>query len=307
MPRVVIVGGGIAGLAAARALARGSGEGGSSVRVTLVEAADRLGGKIFTEREDGFLVEAGADSFGTRRPRPRPPRGQGGEPAEGTLDLVEDLGLAGDLLPTPADRVLVLRRGRLEALPRGLQLVVPTDLKEVFRSRLLSLPGKLRVALELSQRPGSRKMREGDAETVASFLRRHFGDEYTDRIAAPLLAGIHSADPERLSLSAAFPMLAGLEARHGSLIRGARRAATGGPSRVTLAGGMGTLVDALAKDLEEAGVAIRTGRRVTAIEAGDGCFRLEMTGDAALIADAVVLATPPAVSASVLSGTRRTP
>ena len=292
MPRVVIVGGGIAGLAAARALAS-SRAGSSPLRVTVVEAAPYLGGKLHTERVDGFLVEAGADSFGTR----------GGRDG-GALGLVEELGLGGEVLPTPPKRVLVMGRGRLLALPRGLHLVVPTDLGEVFRSRLLSLPAKLRVAAELARRPkaGRSGAGNGDAETVAAFLRRHFGRQYTERIAAPLLAGIHSADPERLSLGAAFPMLAGLEARWGSLIRGARESVgSGGPSRVTLAGGMGSLVDALAADLRGAGVALVPGKRVRAIsrDPASGRYRVEIEGDVTALADAVVLATPPGVSAAL--------
>jgi oxygen-dependent protoporphyrinogen oxidase len=226
----------------------------------------------------------------------------------GALELVEELGLAGRIVPTPPKRVLVLRGGRLEELPRGLQLVVPTDLGEVFRSRLLSLPGKLRVAMELTRRPPRASRETGGpgegraGETVAAFLRRHFGREYTDRIAGPLLAGIHSADPERLSLRAAFPMLAGLEARWGSLVRGARRvAAGGGPSRVTLADGMGSLVDALAADLSGAGVALVTRRRVRALsrDAEGVRYRIEVDDDVTILADAVILTTPPAVSAAL--------
>lgn len=279
MSHVLVIGGGIAGLAAAHALA-------PSGRVTLVEASPRLGGKLHTERIDGFLVEAGADSFGTRR--------------AGALDLVEELGLAGDLVPTsPEGRVLVLREGRLHELPRGLHLVVPTDLGEVFRSPLLSPLGKARVAFDLARRPA--RARSTTDEAVAPFLRRHFGREYVDRIAAPLLSGIHATDPERLSLRGAFPGLAALEDRFGSLIRGARKA-PGGPSRVTLAGGMGSLVAALARRLEEAGVEIVTGRRALALRAAASGWRLEIEGGTTLQADGVVVATGPAVAAELLSG-----
>jgi len=287
MPRVVILGGGIAGLAAAHALS-------STARVTLVEASPRLGGKLHTERVDGFLVEAGADSFGTRR--------------SGALDLVEELGLAEELVPTPpGGRVLVLSGGRIEELPGGLHLVVPTDLGEVFRSPLLPLAAKLRVALELARRRprGASPRRTGD-EAVAPFLRRHFGRRYVEAIAAPLLGGIHATDPERLSLRAAFPGLAMLEERWGSLIRGAR-AAPPGPSRVTLAGGMGSLVDALARCLEQAGVEVVTGRRAVALGSAAAAgqarpgFALTLDDRTRLTADGLVLATPPAVAADLLA------
>lgn len=298
MPRIAIVGGGIAGLAAAHALVRqAEAAPAGPLEVMVLEASRRLGGKIATERLDGFLVEAGADSFSTRRP--------------GALELVEELGLGGELLALDGEggRVLVLRKGRLEELPGGLQLVVPTDLGEVFRSRLLSLPGKTRVALDLLRLPAGAAGvdPEGADEAVAPFLRRHLGAEYLDRIAGPLLAGIHATDPERLSLRSAFPQLPALAARHGSLIRGARRSPEGaGPSRVGLARGMGSLVDALARRLQEEGVELATGRPVTALDFLPGSgphprVRLTLAGGATLEADGAVLATPPGEAASLLA------
>jgi protoporphyrinogen/coproporphyrinogen III oxidase len=319
MPRIAVIGGGIAGLAAAHALVRAPAAAlPASLEIVVVEAGPRLGGKIATERAEGFLIEAGADSFSTRRPD--------------ALELVEELGLAGELLPTGGGRVLVLRDGRLEELPGALHLVVPTDLGEVFRSRLLSAPAKARVALELLRRPrwgsGRREARSGGGGAAAAggaprpagespdqaagpFLRRHFGAEYLERVAGPLLAGIHATDPELLSLAAAFPGLAATARRHGSLIRAARRrGGSGGPTRATLAGGVGTLIDALVRRLEAAGVEIATGRAVVGLEsastagpgrgAGDAGFVLTLAGGASLAADAVVLAGPPAVTGSLL-------
>lgn len=301
MPRVAIVGGGIAGLAAAHALVRspgpgrGSGTRGPEPAVTLVEAGERPGGKIATERLDGFLVEAGADSFGTRRP--------------GALELVEDLDLSGEVLPTRGGRVLVLRNGRLEELPSGLHVVVPTDLPQVLVSPLLSAKGKLRVALDLLRLPpGNGRVPPEADEAVAPFLRRHFGAQYVERVAAPLLAGIHAADPERLSLRSALGSLAMLERRHGSLVRGARRVAGGGPARVGLARGVGSLVEALAGRLEGAGVELLTGRSAVAVEPVGGgrdgsppeAFRLRLAGGDALEAEAVVLATQPGQAASLV-------
>lgn len=313
MPRVAIVGGGIAGLAAAHGLigsgrfpegvgrsAGAPGRAGSTGRadapleVTVVEAGARPGGKIATERLDGFLVEAGADSFGTRRP--------------GALELVEGLGLEGELLPVRGGRVLVLRDGRLEELPAGLHVVIPTDLSEVLASPLLSARGKLRVALDLLRLPpGNGRGVPDEDEAVAPFLRRHFGAQYVERVAAPLLAGIHAADPERLSLRSALPPLAALERRHGSLVRGARRVAGGGPSRVGLVRGVGSLVEALARRLEDEGVEIVTGRAAESVEpvAGEagarpGAFRLRLAGGDTLEAEAIVLATGPGRAASLV-------
>ncbi len=353
MPHIVVVGGGIAGLAAAWRLARdcpdGAGSrggprpgvsepGASALEVTLVEGAPRFGGKIVTERIGGFLIDGGADSFASRKPR--------------GVGLVRELGLGDSLIPTGAaspddtgsrsgvsrgDRggasVYVVRGGRLVPLPAGLSLVVPTRAGPLARSPLLSLRGKLRVGLDLVL-PGRGPVSfsgEGADESVASLIRRRFGAEYLERLAGPLLAGIHSTDPEELSVAAAFPHLARMEERHRSLLLAVRRhgyrpAARsvgsagsvgppggdrdpgGGPpapdtaaARVSLAGGMGELIDALVAALERAGVALRSGRGVQALEprpGGGWTVRLE-EGDA-LGADAVVLAAPPAAVAALV-------
>jgi oxygen-dependent protoporphyrinogen oxidase len=295
--RIAVVGGGIAGLAAAHRLVELRDRelpAGATLEVVVLEAAPGLGGKIATERIDGFLVEAGADSFSTRR--------------ADALELVEALGLSAEILAVHGrgggGRVLVLRDGRLDELPGGLHLVVPTDLGEVFRSPLLSAPAKVRVALELLRPPQRVRGPEKDQAT-GPFLRRHFGAEYVEQVAAPLLAGIHATDAERLSLAAAFPGLAATARRHGSLIRAARRrSGGGGPTRVSLAGGVGSLVDALARHLEAAGVELAAGRRAVGLgpAGGDGSagFTLTLAGGASLAADAVVLATPPGAAATLL-------
>jgi len=312
MPRIAVVGGGIAGLAAAHRLVELRDRelpAGATLEVVVLEAAPGLGGKIATERIEGFLVEAGADSFSTRR--------------TDALELVEALELGGEILPTVGGRVLVLQDGHLEELPGGLALVVPTDLGEVLRSRLLSAPAKVRVALELLRPPQRVRGPEKDQAT-APFLRRHFGAEYVERVAAPLLAGIHATDAERLSLAAAFPGLAATARRHGSLIRAARRrSGGGGPTRVSLAGGVGSLVDALVLRLEAAGVELATGRALVGLELAaplaarpaesraareadrgttfaSGAFTLTLAGGGSLGADAVVLALPAGAAARLL-------
>jgi len=294
----IVVGGGIAGLAAALEL---SGEGNA---VTLLEASDRFGGKISTERRDGFLLEAGPDSFARHNPA--------------GLGLVRELGLEERLVPTGPGRVYAVRSRRLVPLPRGLHLVVPTRLGPVLASPLLSWRGKARLLADLVLPRGG-----GDGEeSVGSFVRRRLGAEYLDRVAGPLLAGIHATDPDHLSLQAAFPRLADLERRHGSLIRGARAVARGfsggaggagdeGGARVTLAGGVGELVDALIERLRVRGVALRTGARAAALEAtgagsGSGSerggpWRLRLADGAALEADGVVLAVPGSAAGELLS------
>jgi len=321
--RVLIVGGGVTGLSLAHCLRR-PGSRGDTPPVTVVEASPSFGGKIATDRTDGFVLEVGPDSFVTRK--------------RAALELVEELGLASRLRGTNPDhrRVYVLHRGRLAPLPEGMTLLVPTRLGPVLRSPLLSPWGKVRMALDLV-RPARRG---DDDESLASFVRRRFGREVLDIVAGPLLAGIHSADPERLSLHATFPRFAEMERRHGSLIRAVRRARAAHrrsvrtareetshlqdparrlPSptsaRVTLAGGMDELVTALVDRLSEAPadrVRLLPGRRLVGLtrraresEAGSltevGPVWVAALSDGSVVdADTVVLATPAAAAARVV-------
>jgi len=285
--RVVVVGGGIAGLAAAHRLVERAHEG-ASVEVVLVESSDRLGGSVGTERNDGFLVETGADSFITEKPW--------------ALALCERIGLPVVGTREGERRTYVVRQGRIEPLPEGFLLLAPTDARTLARSSLFSWPGKLRMALDLVLP----RRNEASDESVADFVRRRLGREALERAAQPLLGGIYTADAERLSLAATMPRFRELERRHRSLILGLRaeahgRASPGAGARYALFAapedGMGALVTALAQRLPEGVVRLRTrvaglGRR------GDG-WTLRAGGDA-LDADAVVLAAPAYATAALL-------
>jgi len=279
---VVVVGGGIAGLSAAHALQE------RGLPYLLIEGSDRLGGVIRTERKQGFLLEGGPDSLLVQKP-------------EG-LALLRALGLEERLQPTnPRERKLyVLHRGRLHPLPEGMMLTVPTRVLPVLKSGLFSWPGKLRMGLDLVL---PARHDAGD-ESIASFVRRRFGQETLERLAEPLLAGIHAGDPERLSLRATFPRLAALEERHGSVVRGLR-ASPPPPSKlpsafVALRGGLGELVDALAARLPPG--AIRTSSPVQSIERSGAGFTLRMGpgAGAPVEARAVLLALPPRAAAPLV-------
>lgn len=292
--RIAIVGGGISGLAAAYRLGREVATG-AEIDVTLIEAGARLGGKIQTEHLDGFTIEAGPDSFLASKPA--------------ATRLCQELGLGDRLIGTRPDGggTFILRDGRLEPLPEGITMLVPTRLGPILRSRLLSPRGKLRLAWELFVPP----KRDGGDESVASFVRRRFGREAFDHMAQPLLSGIHGGDAEQLSILSTFPRLRESEQRYGSLVRAMlaqRRAAPARPAPsgsiprsafLSLKGGMGDLVDALASALD--GVDVRCKTSVESIARREtGGYRLRLGDGAALEADAVILATPAWASAGML-------
>jgi oxygen-dependent protoporphyrinogen oxidase len=202
--RVAVVGGGITGLSAAYTLAKSSKSDQRALQVTLFEASRRLGGIIRTEEADGFLMELGPDSFITNKP--------------GGVRLCEELGYSTELISTDSRyrRSLVLSRGRPQPVPDGFMLIAPEKPWSLLTSPVLSLPGRLRLLAEYFV-PGAAPA--GD-ESLASFVRRRFGSEALDRLVQPLVGGIYTSDPERLSLRATMPRFPEMEAACGSVIRG---------------------------------------------------------------------------------------
>jgi oxygen-dependent protoporphyrinogen oxidase len=218
-PRIAVVGGGISGLAAAHRLQELSRERGKPIEVHLLEAGDRLGGVIATERRDGFLLEAGPDSFITDKPW--------------ALALCRRLGLEHRLIGTndAHRRSFVARGGTLHPVPEGFQLLAPSRLGPFLASSLFSWPGKLRMAME----PLIPARRDPGDESLAAFVERRLGREALDRIAQPMIAGIYGADPRQLSIEATLPRFAKMEREHGSLLRAmrARRRPTTNDQRPT--------------------------------------------------------------------------
>jgi protoporphyrinogen/coproporphyrinogen III oxidase len=299
---VVIIGGGIAGLSTAYALQERARLAGIPLACTLVEARERLGGVILTERVDGFVIEAGPDSLLTQKPW--------------GLELCHTLGI-GDRLVGTNDRqrtVYILWGGRLQPLPAGLALIVPTRLGPLLRNPLLSWPGKIRMGLEyfLPPRPSN-----GD-ESLAAFVRRRLGSEALDKIAEPLLAGIFAGSSQDMSLLATFPRLRELEITHGGLIRGmlaqrrtlhqALSATSTHPTALFMAplGGMAEIVEALSSRLDQ--VALRLGETVQRIiphgngAAGAQAYAVQLDRATTLQAEAVVFATPAHITAGLVEG-----
>lgn len=282
--RVVVVGGGISGLAAAWRLSLRRPD----VDITLVEAAARLGGKLITEARDGFLVEAAADGFLARKP-----------PA---LDWARTLGLESDLVePRPEHRFSqVWWEGRLHALPEGFSGLVPADPAGLRNTTLLTPEGAHRAAAEAQVPPRPSDLEE---ESVEAFFVRRYGSEAFERLMEPLLAGIVAGDASLLSAPAAFPQLTALEAAGQSLTMGlAATPRTGreGPAFRSFRGGMAALPQALEAALQEAGVGLVVGQPVIAIESS-GFGLTVRTAASAFEADAVIVALPPRSAAPLVA------
>ena len=201
--RIAVIGGGIAGLAAAHRIL----ELDPGAEVALFEAGPRLGGSLHTEHRDGFLIEHGADSFITNLPF--------------AVDLCRRVGVSDQLISTNSvgRRAFVVRRGRLRPVPEGFALMAPARIWPVVATPILSPMGKMRLAWEYFV-----PRRKSDSEeSLGSFVRRRRGREGFDRLVQPLVAGIYTADPEMLSLAATLPRFIDMEQTHGSLIRAALR------------------------------------------------------------------------------------
>ncbi|HEV8428786.1 MAG TPA: protoporphyrinogen oxidase [Pyrinomonadaceae bacterium] len=290
MNRIVVVGGGITGLAAAHRLH----EINQSINVTLLEASARLGGTIQTDYRDGFLLERGPDSFISEKPE--------------ALALAKRLGLESQLIETNEThrRSFIVRNGRLRTVPEGFQLLAPSRLWPFITSDIFSLAGKARMAADLFL---PRKSTNGVSdESLASFVRRRLGEEALARMAQPMVGGIYTADPETLSLRATLPRFLDMEQQHRSLIlamlRQGRTQTTGTSGAryslfLSFDKGMQVLVDALA----HVKAVIRLNTRVETLKRGDSGWTITTNTGEQFQADAVCLALPAHTAASLLSDT----
>jgi oxygen-dependent protoporphyrinogen oxidase len=285
---VVVVGGGLGGLAVAHRLLRDD----PSRDVTLLEASDRLGGLVTTECTGGFVIERGPESMITTKPA--------------GLALANELGLGPRLLRTRsgASGAYVVTRGRLERIPDGFSILAPTDFAALLRSPILSPAGKLRA---LADRVIPAHVREDDS--LASFVRRRYGAEVLERLAQPLAAGIYGADPEVLSLRATMPRFLDAEQPGGVTRTLAQAAQASGEVSsgaryglfVSLPRGMQELTDTLAAQVAPR---VRLGARVTSLvpDAGGYAVTWEQDGRTESTRAAhVVLALPSPQVARLVS------
>ena len=283
--RVVIIGGGISGLAAAHRLVELGHE------PTLLEASSRLGGIIQTEQRKGFVLERGPDSFISEKPE--------------AVSLAKRLGIESRLIQTNEEfrRSFIVRNGRLRPVPDGFQLLAPSRIWSFINTDIFSVQGKLRMAAEVLL---PRKRSNGiDDESLASFVRRRLGREALERMAQPMVGGIYTADPETLSLRATLPRFLDMEQQHRSLILAmmrqgrAQKTGTSGARYslfLSFDGGMEVLVNTLAEVVPN----VRLNTRIEELTHNSGTWRITAESGETFEADAVCLALPAYVAAKLL-------
>lgn len=292
MTRIAVIGAGISGLATAHAIERLAVPAGLEVETIVLEKESRTGGKIWSIRDEGFLCEWGPNGFLDSKPM--------------TLELCDRLDIRGRLLRSDdnARKRFIYSEGLLHRLPEN----GPAFL----RSKLISWPGKLRLACE----PFIAARREGADETLADFARRRLGQEALDKLIAPMVSGIFAGDPETMSLQSCFPRIHQLEQDYGGLIRamvklarqkkaerkaGKAVASAAGPGGIltSFIGGIQELTDSTAASLRGE---VRTGAGVDTIVRKNGGFELRLANGATVDAEVVVSAAPAHVVASMVAG-----
>ncbi len=313
MKRAVVIGAGIAGLAAALSLREHAK--GAPFELILLDKNPRPGGNIVTERANGFLIEGGPDCFLSEKPW--------------AMELCKRLGLEHELLMTNDEfrKTFVYSNGALHELPEGVILMIPTKILPLAFSSLITFKGKFRMFMELFVP----KKKDREDESLASFVRRRLGQEALDKIAEPLVAGVHAGDPDTMSVRSSFPKFVQMEEEYGSLIKGMIKRMSlikGAPSHlpltqgagekvtmfVTLKHGLGALVAEITKRLSGfENTFIKTGVNVEYVSAKHGSFEVVLKGSGSIEADTVIIAAPayaasrlvkrldPAISEKLLS------
>jgi oxygen-dependent protoporphyrinogen oxidase len=284
-PRIAIAGGGISGLATAYQLAC------DGVEFVLFEASERLGGIVETVHREGFVIECGPDSWVTEKPW--------------AAELAVELGLADQIIPSNDQwrRTYVQlggeRLAQLVPIPDGMRMMVPAKWGPLLESPLFSWQGRLAYLREPKRAAELKAAAPAHDESVADFVRRHFGEEVNATIAGPLLAAVFGGDIAQLSVRAVMPAFVRMEAEEGSLIQAVQRRERHSPQAIftSLTGGLQTLVDRMVLTLPPA--ALRRREPVVQIEGHDGGWRLTTAAGTDLF-DAVVLATPPHVTRALL-------
>lgn len=280
MRNIVIIGGGITGLSAAFYLQQESKRKQEPIKLKLIEASERLGGKIKTMKRDGFTIEQGPDSLLSRKPA--------------IVELTKELGLEDEMIFNEAGSSFILVDGKLHPMPAGTFMGVPKEEKAIVDTEIFTEAGKKRALEELEIPKGE----PVEDQSLGLFMRRRFGDEAVNRLIAPMLAGIHSGDIDAMSLMAIYPLFYELEQKYGSVMKGLQEHMPNKPVTTekrssgiffTFKDGLETLVHQLHEKL--AADTVSTGVAAEQIVKTDFGYEIYLESGEKLAAEAVILAT----------------
>ncbi|MCD6293142.1 MAG: protoporphyrinogen oxidase, partial [Deltaproteobacteria bacterium] len=296
--KIAIIGGGISGLAAAYELTQQARKNNTSIDIELFEQAPELGGKISTKKDDPYLVEGGPDCFIVEKPW--------------ALQLIKEVGLENELLNTSsrASGTFVFDNNALHRLPEGVMMMVPTKPLPFLASKLISWPGKIRMGCDIFI---PRRKESGD-ETLASFVRRRLGQEALDKMAEPLIGGIHAGNPENMSLLSTFPRFLEMEQDGGSLIVGMfkrqrkmfemmkKRPPAPGPKKtffISLNEGLGQLVNKLEEVIGSKNIHCK--RKISQLKTtADGRWMIKEDDREPITVDAAIVTTEAYAAAGMI-------
>ncbi|NQS92395.1 MAG: protoporphyrinogen oxidase [Chloroflexi bacterium] len=299
--KIAIIGGGIAGLAAAHYLEKKADESNTQVEITVFEAADYWGGKIKTVVEDSFVIEGGPDAYLITKPWMR--------------NLCRELGIDQGLHGTSQEHTetFILHKGELISIPTGLTMTIPTEFGPLLKTKLLSIPEKARMGLDFAIPPRKSNI----DESLAGFITRRLGRAAYENLVGPLLSGIYAGDGDRLSLQSTFPNFRDMEIEHGGLIKGAvalklkravgsRKRNNGSNSGIsrsifeTHKGGLSLIIETLVKSLNNRGVKMFLSSSVAQIKSRETGYAIHQENGLTTDFDAVVVAVPSYVAAELL-------
>ncbi|MDN3015146.1 protoporphyrinogen oxidase [Paenibacillus sp. BSR1-1] len=290
--KVVIIGGGIAGLTSAFYLQKAAKEQSLPIEIILVEASHRLGGKLQTVVRDGFTIERGPDSFLARK--------------TSMIRLAKEVGMDDQLVHNSTGKSYVLVNERLHSMPGGSIMGIPTEIGPFITSALFSLPGKLRAAADFVL-PRSES---GKDQSLGEFFRRRLGDEVVENLIEPLLSGIYAGDIDQLSLMSTFPQFYEVEQKYRSLILGMKKSTPAQPKKpvstekpkgafLTFVSGLQSFAEAIEANLDPA--SILKGHRVDKIMKTDNQYEIYLNNGETIYADCIIAATPHQVTQMMFS------
>ncbi|WP_156431355.1 protoporphyrinogen oxidase [Bacillus sp. FJAT-29814] len=291
--KVIIIGGGAAGMTAAYYLQKEIKEKHLPIEIKLIEASHRLGGKMQTVVKDGFTIERGPDSFLARK--------------TSIIRLAKEVGMDDQLVPNSTGKSYVLVNEKLYPMPGGSIMGIPTQVGPFITTGLFSIPGKLRAAADFIL-PRSES---GKDQSLGKFFRRRLGDEVVENLIEPLLSGIYAGDIDQMSLMATFPQFYEVEQKHRSLILGMKKATPSQPKQpavkeksnkgafLTFKTGLQSFAEAIEAKLDSQ--SILKGHRVENITKMNGKYEVYLNNGEILEADGIIAATPHQITQSMFS------